>query len=121
VDEFVDPTLHRNRVGWDEHEVPGHVRELADDVWDQVQGLARLGGDVPDAHERLDAARASFTTLYAEAEAIAQSSVTAAKRGRPKGAAKKAPAKPTLRVRLMRRVPVQYRRRLRATLRSLRG
>jgi hypothetical protein len=121
VDEFVDPTLHRNRVGWDQHEVPGHVRALADDVWDQIQGLARPGGDAPAAHERLDTARAAFTTLYGEAEAIAQSSVTAAKRKRPKGAGKKAPAKPSLRVRVLRQVPVRYRRRLRATLRSLRG
>ena len=122
VDEFVDPTLHRNRIGWEQHEVPVHVRALADDVWEQVQGLALPGGDASGAHERLDVARAAFVTLYAEAEAIAQSSTTAAKRGRPKKAAKQAPAaKPSLRVRLSRRVPVRYRRRLRTTLRSLRG
>jgi hypothetical protein len=116
VDEFVDPTLHRNRVDWDSHDVPASVRALADEVWETVQGLARLDGDSQAAHERLDGARAAYTTLYAEAEAIAQSSVTAAKRGRGKGARKPA-APPTLRVRLLRLIPAKHRRRLR----SLRG
>jgi len=121
VDEFVDPTLHRNIVGWDQHDVPKHVRALGDEVWEQVQSLARPGDDDAAAQARLDASREAFTTLYAEAEAIAQSSVTAAKRGGPKHAGQGRRAKPSLRVRLARRVPVQYRRRLRATLRSLRG
>lgn len=122
VDAFVDPALHRNRIGWEQHEVPRSVRELADDVWAHVQGLAGPGGDAPQAHERLDVARSAFTALYAEAEAIAQSTVTAAKRGRPKRAASNAqPPVATLRVRLMRRIPARYRRRVRTTLRSLRG
>ena len=122
VDEFVDPTLHRNRIGWEEHDVPERVRTLADDVWEQVQGLARPGGDASAARERLDVARAAFVTLYAEAEAIAQSSATAAKRLPPKPAAPPAPPPtPSLRARLSRRVPVRFRRRVRTTLRSLRG
>jgi hypothetical protein len=120
VDEFVDPTLHRNRVDWDSHDVPAAVRTLADSVWEQVQGLARPGGDDAAAHARLDAARGAYATLYAEAEAIAQSSVTAAKRGRGKGGGKPA-APPTLRVKVLRRIPAPYRRRLRSALRSLRG
>jgi hypothetical protein len=122
VDEFVDPTLHRNRIGWEQHEVPESVRELADGVWELVQGLARPGGDASATYEGLDVARTAFAALYGEAEAIAQSSVTAAGRGRAKGKGRKAPAAdPTLRVRLMRRIPARYRRRVRTTLRSLRG
>ena len=119
VDEFVDPALHRNRVDWDSHDVPGSVRALADDVWEQIQGLARPGGDAAAAYERLDAARDAYITLYAEAEAIAQSSVTAAKRGRKGGGTPAAP--PTLRVKLLRRIPARHRRRLRSALQSLRG
>jgi hypothetical protein len=120
VDEFVDPALHRNRVDWDSHEVPVTVRALADDVWERIQSLARPDGDGGVAHERLDAAHGAYTTLYAEAEAIAQSSVTAAKRGRKKGGGKAA-APPTLRVRLLRKIPAGHRRRLRSAIRSLRG
>ena len=40
VDAFVDPTLHRNRTGWDELDVPAGVIELAEDGWAQVQALA---------------------------------------------------------------------------------
>ena len=120
VDEFVDPTLHRNRVDWASHDVPASVRELADDVWEQVQGLARPGGDDDGAYVRLDVAHAAYAALYGEAEAIAQSSVTAAKRGRGKGAGKSGPP-PTLRVKLLRRIPAKHRRRLRSALQSLRG
>jgi hypothetical protein len=120
VDEFVDPTLHRNRVHWDSHDVPASVRSLADGVWEEIQGLARPGGDGPAAYEHLDAARGAYATLYAEAEAIAQSSVTAAKRGRAKGGGKAA-APPSLRVKVARRIPAPYRRKLRSAIRSLRG
>jgi hypothetical protein len=120
ADAFVDPTLHRHRVGWDDVEdVPARVVDLADQVWQRVQTLADPDGDGPDAQALLDASRAEFRTLYAEAEAIAQSSITAA---RPrKGAGNRAAAAPTtLRARVARRIPKRYRRRVRAALQGLR-
>ncbi|MEA2468713.1 MAG: hypothetical protein QOJ57_2839 [Thermoleophilaceae bacterium] len=122
VDRFVDPTLHRNRVGWDELDVPARVRDLAEQVWQELQPLADPGGDTPEVHRTLDEARAAYGRLYGEAEAIAQSSITAAKpRKKPK------PAGPggssgaaSLRVRLARRVPARYRERIRRAGRSLR-
>ena len=120
VDAFVDPSLHRNRVRWDELDVPARVRDLADDVWGQVQALAQPGGDTSAAAPALDEARAAYGALYAEAEAIAQSSVRAG-RIRPKATPRAAAAAPaSLRVRIARRVPVRYRRRLRSALGSLR-
>jgi hypothetical protein len=116
VDGFVDPTLHRNRVGWDDLEdppVPAGVRELAERAWAELQPLAQTGGDEPAALAALDASHAAFTALYAEAEAIAQSSITAAK---PRKAKPKPPPPPTLYVRLARRVPARYRKRLRRVL-----
>jgi hypothetical protein len=93
VDAFVDPSLHRHRVGWDDLDVPASVRELCDEVWSGFERLA-TGDDVAaaldDAHER-------YRTLYREAEAISQPSVTAV---RPR---KKA-APPTLRVKVVRRL-----------------
>jgi hypothetical protein len=118
VDSFVDPTLHRNRVRWDEFDVPAPVQEMAEDVWTQVQGLARPGGDDAAARTALDASRVAYARLYSEAEAIAQSSVVAA-RPRKKGAAAKPKprsAPPTLRMRLTRRVPPQVRERVNGLL-----
>jgi hypothetical protein len=76
VDGFVDPTLHRSRTRWDELEVPAAVRDMADDVWRHVQALARPGGETTALRDELDAVRAAYDALYAEAEAIAQSSAT---------------------------------------------
>jgi hypothetical protein len=109
VDAFVDPTLHRSRVTWDELEIPARVRELGEPVWERLQRLALAGGDTPEAHRELDAAHAAYQVLYAEAEAIAQSSVMAA---RPRKKAP-APAPPSLRVRVARRIPKRVRQALR--------
>jgi hypothetical protein len=104
VDAFVDPTLHRNRTTWDDLDVPHRVRDLAEQVWAHVQA-----GD----QAALDADREAYLALYGEAEAIAQCSIMAARpirKAKPKAAPK---PPPTLRVRIARRIPAQYRRRLR--------
>ncbi len=107
VDAFVDPTLHRNRTTWEELEVPAPVRDLAEQVWAHVQA-----GD----QAALDADREAYLRLYGEAEAIAQCSIMAARpmrKTKPKAAAPKPSPPPTLRVRIARRIPAPYRRRLR--------
>jgi hypothetical protein len=124
VEGFVDPTLHRNRLDWDKFDVPARVREMAEDVWQKLQPLADPGGDTPELHATLDAARAAYGELYREAEDISQSSVTAARPRRKQAreaqppAPKAAKPPPSLRVRLARRVPAPVRRRLRKALRS---
>jgi hypothetical protein len=90
VDAFVDPGLHRARTSWEDLDVPDRLRDLAEAVWEHL--------DNPEP-ETLDADRAAYRMLYAEAEAIAQCSIMAA---RPR---KKRPAPPpSLRTRLARRV-----------------
>jgi hypothetical protein len=104
VDAFVDPTLHRNRTTWEELEVPAPVRDLAEQVWAHVRAGDRAA---------LDADREAYLRLYGEAEAIAQCSIMAARpirKTKPKAAPK---PPPTLRVRIARRIPAPYRRRLR--------
>jgi hypothetical protein len=115
VDAFVDPTLHRHRTTWEELEVPAAVRDLAEDVWARIQAV-----DEP----ALDEAREAYDRLYSDAEAIAQCSIMAARplRRKPKAAAPPAaPASPSLRARLARRVPAPYRRRLRRAVGKLRS
>ena len=121
VDGFVDPSLHRNRATWEGANVPVALRDLTEQAWQRLQPLAAAGGDTAEVRAALDATRASFQALYAEAEQIAQSSITAAKPRRGGGAERAAPARPaSLRGRVARRVPVRYKRVLRRAVRSLR-
>jgi hypothetical protein len=96
------------------------VQELADEVWERIQELARPDGDVPDAWPALADARERYHAIYAEAEAIAHSSVSAARRrGIAQASQAGPPPAPSLRVRIARRIPKRYRRRLRRVLRAV--
>jgi hypothetical protein len=126
IDRFVDPSLHRNRCGWEGLEVPARVRDLADEVWGQLELLADPHADTAAVAASLDAARAAYAELYGEAEAIAQSSVHAVKPRRAQGANSEAAAgaAPTpltaLKIAVARRLPPRARKRVRRALRSLR-
>jgi hypothetical protein len=80
VDAFVDPGLRREAVGWDELQAPSSLQALAEDVWRRVTVLAEPNGDNDAAREALDSALASYIQFYADAEAVAQSSLHALKR-----------------------------------------
>lgn len=82
VDAFVDPQLRRQVRGWDDLDVPPGLRDLVDRTWD---ALVPLAADTDtDTSARLDALRADYEQLYADSEAIAQSSVRAARARRKK-------------------------------------
>ncbi len=89
VDGFVDPDLRRVRTGWDEIECPDRVRDLAEATWEQLIVLAGSGGFDDTAQARLDELRAAYVEMYADAEAIAQSSADAARRVGAKQARRK--------------------------------
>jgi hypothetical protein len=122
IDEFVDPALHRNRGGWDGLDVPARVRDLADEVWAQLELLADPAADRAAVAAKLDGARAAYAELYGEAESIAQSSVHAARpRAKKQAAAQPAPTPLiALKIAVARRLPPRVRKRVRRALRSLR-
>jgi hypothetical protein len=128
VEEFVDASLRRAPVGWDAVDVPVALQEMAEEVWSKVTPLARPGGDTENARAALDELRAAYVDFYSQAEAVAQSSVTAVK---PRGGAAPVSApgsgrasrpKSALR-RLARVVPQEQKQRLvpRAVRESLQG
>jgi len=80
VHQFIDPDLKRVETTWDDVEVPARLREIAEETWRALSKLAEPGGDTPDVHALLDDVREAYVGLYDEAEAIAQSSVLAARR-----------------------------------------
>lgn len=89
IDAFVDPGLRRVRTGWDEIECPDRVRELAEETWTQLVVLAGSGGFDDAAQAQLDELRSAYVELYADAEAIAQSSADSARRVGAKEARRK--------------------------------
>jgi hypothetical protein len=104
VHGFVDRTLSRSRQEWGDIQLPAALRDQADEVWELVSRLADEP-EQPPITARLDELRTAYTALYEEAEAIAQSSIAAAK-GRPAATPTRLPA-PALRI--VRRVPQRYR------------
>jgi hypothetical protein len=102
VHEFVDRSLSRSSAAWDEHQIPEALRTLADEVWELLSGIAENGAVPEGATERLEAARAAYIELYENAEAIAQSSIVAARRRPRKSGA----------VKMAKLVPKRYRRKI---------
>lgn len=86
IDAFIDPTLHRVRAGWAESSVPASVEALAERAWSALTPLTEDGQD-PTALAALDGLREEYDAFYAEAEAIAQSSVTAVRPSKKAAAA----------------------------------
>ena len=118
VDSFVDPALRRSPVGWEEVAVPQALQDMLDDAWRSASRLAEPGGDDDATRASLDAIWEAYVRLYADAEAIAQSSVTAAKppgqrstRAKPGGHTRI--AKGRLSARVTRLIPAQHRQRVR--------
>ena len=104
--EFVDHGLSRSRADWQDLTIPVALREQADELWELAQGLAVDDADAA-VHARLDELRTAYGDLYGGAEAIAQSSIAAA---RVKAAAR--PRPPAAARALAARVPDPVRRRI---------
>ena len=77
IDSFVDPTLHRQRVTWNEVGVPRQVEEIAERTWKEFTRLAVAEGDTAEQHAALDGARTAYHAFYADVEAMAQSTIHA--------------------------------------------
>ena len=77
VHEFVDQGLRRSRGDWDRLALPDRLRTQADETWQLVSRLA--DGHDGEVYGALDTLRGAYIDLYAEAEAMAHSSIAAAR------------------------------------------
>ena len=99
-------TSSGSQTTWDDVEVPARLRELAEETWRGLSKLAEPGGDTPDVHALLDEVREAYVAFYDEAEAVAQSSVVAARReGRQQALDERPPAPDAFGVRARRQDP----------------
>ncbi len=109
VHGFIDRSLSRSSPEWGVRPIPEPLRAQADEVWELVSQLTDETPDGAAIAERLDAVRAAYVGFYAEAEAVAQSSIAAARRPAARGGAA-AGRLPRPVLKLIRRVPVRWRR-----------
>jgi hypothetical protein len=76
VDGLIDPSLHRAPPGWEQLEVPAQLRQIAENTWDYLVELAERDPSDTGYGAQM-AATEAYEQLYAEAEAIAESSIVA--------------------------------------------
>jgi hypothetical protein len=69
LDSWLDTDLRHSTVTWQDIVVPGWLRDLAQDAWDQFDVLVERPDD-EDARARLDDIRLAYDTHYAEAVAV---------------------------------------------------
>lgn len=80
VHQFIDPTLRRVQLTWDDIDVTPRLRDIAEESWQNLDRLADEDGDNAEVHTNLDELRSAYAEMYEEAEAISQSSALAARR-----------------------------------------
>lgn len=80
VDEFIDPSLRRHQVTWDELDVPAQLRQIAEETWQAACVLADHHGYDDEAESRLDDLTARYATLFRDAAAITHDVMAAAVR-----------------------------------------
>ncbi|UYM04855.1 sulfotransferase family protein [Solicola gregarius] len=70
VDEFIDPDLRRVQVTWDDVDVPAPLRELAEEVWQNLEALADSDGTDEGASRTLDGLGARYAAMVQDAKAM---------------------------------------------------
>ena len=79
VHSFIDPSLRRVQLTWDDVVVPARLREIAQASWDALDRLADKDGDTPELRATLDQLREAYTDYYSEAELLTQSTAASAR------------------------------------------
>ncbi|MBC2931991.1 sulfotransferase family protein [Nocardioides sp. zg-1228] len=92
VHRFIDPSLRRVTMTWDDIPVPDRLRELADETWQALDAIA--SDDTPAHQEWCDQLRIAYAEQYAEAEAFAHSTVVAQRRAAAAEARREAGGQP---------------------------
>ena len=92
VHKFIDPSLRRVTMTWDDVPVPALLRDLAQETWEVLDRMAEEGGDTVKARAACDLLRVTYGEMYADAEAFAHSTTLAQRRTAAADARRKAEA-----------------------------
>lgn len=79
VDDFIDPSLRRHQVTWDEIDVPATLQQVAQSVWDDLLALSARGGADAQVSADLDDLGVRYSRLFSEAAAISHDATEEAK------------------------------------------
>ncbi|MEP6667183.1 MAG: hypothetical protein ABJA81_12110 [Nocardioidaceae bacterium] len=71
VDEFIDPSLRRHTVTWDELDIPPALQVVAEGTWQACGVLADGHGADEHAHARLDELSLEYEKVFRDAAAVA--------------------------------------------------
>ncbi len=69
VDDFIEPSMRRSTLTWDDVRTPDWLREMAEEVWHLLGTLTTWPHDA-DAQARLDEIHADYAARYADAVAL---------------------------------------------------
>ena len=69
VDDFIEPSLRRSTVTWDDVRTPDWLREMAEEAWQLLGALTTSPQDGP-TQTRLDEIHDDYTARYADAVAL---------------------------------------------------
>jgi hypothetical protein len=87
VDGFIDPSLRRHTVTWDDLEVPADLQEVAETTWGDLERLSDHHGADADAEAGLDRESERYALVVAQAAAISHDVIQEARSdGRREGA-----------------------------------
>ena len=79
VNSFVDPGLRRVALTWDDLDLPERLATMGRRAWEALDRLPHGGQDAPDVLAELDELHEEYGAYYLESEAVATSSVHAAR------------------------------------------
>ncbi len=77
VDDFIDPQLSRHRLTWDDVDVLPELADIAEEIWQGCERLAKGHGTDRVAEAALDDAGLRYAAMYRAAEQLVQDSTTA--------------------------------------------
>ncbi|MDZ5660587.1 sulfotransferase family protein [Nocardioides sp. S-58] len=69
VDDFIEPTMRKSQLTWDDVRTPDWLREMAEEVWQLLGVLTDKPHDAA-TQQRLDEIHADYTARYADAVAL---------------------------------------------------